>query len=143
MHQTESQDYRTYKKLEDPQNVKQVQQLLGLCNYHRQFIYKFSDIAAPLSSLTPKDKKFVWSGECEESFLFLKTALSNAPVLAYPSSTETFILDTDASDDVIGAVLSQIKEGKEKVIAFASKKLDKHQRRYNVTRRELLAVVTL
>lgn len=94
------------------------------------------------TSLTQKDKKFVLSRECEESFLFLKTALSNAPVLDYPSSTETFILDTDASDDGIGAVLTQIKEGKEKVIAFASKKLDKHQRRYNVTRRELLAVVT-
>lgn len=122
--------------------MKQVQQFLGLCKYYRQFIHKLSDIAVPLSTLTQKDKKFVWSGECEESFLFLKRALSNTPVLAYPSSTETFILDTDASDDGIRAVLSQMKEGKEKVIAFASKKLDKHQRRYSVTRRELHAVVT-
>lgn len=126
MHQTEYLDYRIYKKKwKIPQNVKQVQQFLELCNYYRQFIHKFSNNAAPLSGLTQKDKKFFWSRECEESFLFLKTAVSNAPVLAYSSSTETFILDTDALDDGIRAVLSQIKEGKE-VIAFASKKLDKH-----------------
>lgn len=74
------------KNWKAPQNVKQVQQLFGLCNYYRQFIHKFSKTATPLSSLTKKDKKFVWSGECKESFLFLKTALSNAPVRAYPSS---------------------------------------------------------
>ncbi|CAG2254324.1 unnamed protein product [Mytilus edulis] len=53
-----------------------------------------------------------------------------------------FILDTDASNIGIGAVLSQIQENKEKVISYASKKLDRVQQRYSVTRRELLAVVT-
>lgn len=52
---------KSIKKWKTPQNVKQVQQFLGLCNYYSQFIHKFSDISAPLSSLTQKDKKFVWS----------------------------------------------------------------------------------
>lgn len=80
------------KNWKAPQNVKQVQQFFGLCNYYRQFIHKFSKTTTPLSSLTKQDKKFVWSGECKESFLFLKTALSNAPVRAYPSSLKPLFL---------------------------------------------------
>jgi hypothetical protein len=125
-----------------PRNVKEVRSYLGLCNYYRQFIHRFSDIAAPLTRLTKKDAEFLWTIQCQEAYETLKKALCTAPVLAYPMPTGQYILDTDASNVGIGAVLSQIQEGKEKVIAYASKKLDKPQQRYSVTRRELLAVVT-
>ena len=72
----------------------------------------------------------------------LKETLCSAPILAYPRPNESFILDTDASNVGIGGVLSQIQDGEEKVIAYASKKLDRHQQNYSVTRRELLAMVT-
>ena len=65
----------------------------------------------------------------------------NAPILAYPNLTDTFVIDTDASDTAIGAVLSQIQNGEEKVIGYGSKTLSKEERNYCVTRRELLAVV--
>ena len=125
-----------------PKSAKEFQQFLGLANYYRQHIYKFSDIAAPLNNLTKKEVSFDWSEECQKAFEKLKQTLCEAPTLGYPKPQGRFILDTDASDVGIGATLSQIQEGKEKVIAYASKKLNKQQQRYSVTRRELLAVVT-
>ncbi|CAG2198867.1 Transposon Ty3-I Gag-Pol polyprotein,Transposon Ty3-G Gag-Pol polyprotein,Retrovirus-related Pol polyprotein from transposon 297 [Mytilus edulis] len=125
-----------------PSTAKEIQQFFVLCNYYRQYMYKFSDIAAPLSQLTRKDVPFEWTQPCQESFEKLKIALTTSPILAYPQSDGMFILDTDASNIGIGAVLSQIQENKEKVISYASKKLDRVQQRYSVTRRELLAVVT-
>ncbi len=67
--------------------------------------------------------------------------LCSAPVLAFPDREATFILDTDASDVGIGAVLSQLVDGDERVIAYGSRVLTKQERRYCITRRELLAVV--
>ena len=67
----------------------------------------------------------------------------STPILAYPNFKKPFLLDTDASDSGIGAVLSQVDEaGLEHVIAYGSRSLTKAERRYSVTRRELLAVVT-
>jgi hypothetical protein len=125
-----------------PSSVKDVQKFLGLCNYYRSYVSRFSEVAAPLSSLTKKGVSFKWSEECNNSFLHLKKALCEAPILAYPMSKGQFILDTDASGVGIGAVLSQVQNNKERVISYGSKKLDKQQQRYSVTRRELLAVVT-
>lgn len=125
-----------------PQNVKEVQQFLGLCNYYRQFILGFSEVAFEISQLTKKDVSFIWSEKCQEAFDKLKVALCEAPILAYPVPHCDFILDTDASNVGIGSVLSQVQNGKECVISYGSKKLDKVQQRYSVTRRELLAVVT-
>ena len=125
-----------------PKNVKEIQQFLGLCNYYRRFINQFSDIASPLTHLTKKGVDFVWDDRCLRSFEKLKQALCEAPVLSYPMNDGEFILDCDASDSGIGGVLSQVQHGKEKPVCYASKKLDKQQKRYCVTRRELLAAVT-
>ena len=67
--------------------------------------------------------------------------MTTAPVLAMPTDNDDFILDTDASDFAIGAVLSQKQNSEERVIAFASRSLDKREKNYCVTRKELLAVV--
>ena len=72
----------------------------------------------------------------------LKEKLCTAPFLAFPKPGSKYILDTDASDTGIGYVLSQVQEGKEKVIAYASKKLELQQQQYSITRRELFAVIT-
>ena len=63
-------------------------------------------------------------------------------MLAYPKVGSPFILDTDASDAAVGAVLSQEQDGKEHVIANLSKTMNSHERAYCITRKELLAVVT-
>ncbi|KAK3743518.1 hypothetical protein QZH41_015906, partial [Actinostola sp. cb2023] len=109
--------------------------------YYRRFIKGFADIARPLHRLTEKGREFVWTSECDVAFNQLKTTLSTAPVLAYPTSKDPFILDTDASNIGLGAVLSQVQDGEEKVIAYYSKSLSKAERNYCVTRKELLAIV--
>ena len=81
----------------------------------------------------------------QESFENLKAALLTAPILAYPKfdSPNPFILDTDWSmeNGAIGACLSQKQEGKERVIAYAAKKLSKSQLNYAPTKGELYAVI--
>ena len=79
--------------------------------------------------------------EQEEAWAELKQKLLQAPILSYPDPKGEFILDTDASAYGMGAVLSQVQGGQEKVIAYGSKSLTKEERRYCVTRKELLAVV--
>ena len=116
---------------------------IGFANYYRRFIKSFAHIAAPLTALTQKAKVFTWTAQCEESFQLLKSKLIEAPILAYPSSDPNarYILDTDASNVGIGGVLSQIQDGVEHVIAYASQTLSRSQRNYCTTYRELLAVV--
>jgi len=79
--------------------------------------------------------------ECQRAFETLKTLLTTAPVLAMPNDVDTFILDTDALQYAIGAVLSQLQEGIERPVAYASRKLSKSEVNYCVTRKKLLAVV--
>ncbi|GBM15017.1 Retrovirus-related Pol polyprotein from transposon 297 [Araneus ventricosus] len=82
-----------------------------------------------------------WPHECEKSFNSLKQALTSSPILTYPRTDKDFILDTDASDEGIGAVLSQNTGNEKRVIAYFSKSLGKPERNYCVTRKELLAIV--
>ncbi|KAK3745260.1 hypothetical protein QZH41_010890 [Actinostola sp. cb2023] len=124
-----------------PSRASEMRSFLGLCSYYRRFIKGFADIARPLHRLTEKGREFVWTSECDIAFNQLKTTLSTAPVLAYPTSKDPFILDTDASNIGLGAVLSQVQDGEEKVIAYYSKSLSKAERNYCVARKELLAIV--
>ena len=124
-----------------PKNVKDVRSFLGLCTYYRRFVPAFADIARPLHKLTEKGKPFTWTKECDSSFHCLKEALASTPVLAYPESEDPFVLDTDASNVGIGAVLSQVHQGHERVIAYYSQALSKPERNYSTTRYELLAIV--
>ena len=126
----------------EPQSVRDVQQFLGLASYYRRFVKDFARIAKPLHRLTEKSCPFHWTDECASAFRELRQRLVSAPVLAFPDFRQPFILDTDASDVGMGAVLSQVLDGQERVIAYASRTLSKPERRYCVTRRELLAVVT-
>ena len=123
----------------EPTSTKEVQQFLGFANYYRRFICEFSQIA---NRLTERNCLFKWTPECQQSFDELKAKLTTAPVLAYPDYSKPFILDTDASDFGIGVVLLQKdNDGHERVVAFASRSLSKAERRYCVTRQELLAVI--
>lgn len=124
-----------------PKNVKDVRSFLGLTSYYRRFIHHYAEKAKPLHQLTEKNKQFIWSEDCQNSFETLKAALIQAPILAYPSQNDHFILDTDASNYGMGAVLSQMQEGCEKVVCYFSKAFSGPQRKYCVTRRELLAIV--
>ena len=126
-----------------PISVQETQQFLGLANYYRRFVKDFASIAKPLHQLTEKKTPFKWTEQCENAFASLKLFLTSAPILALPDWSQQFILNTDASDTGIGAVLSQCQsDGTEHVICYASRILTKSERNYCVTRKELLAMVT-
>ena len=114
---------------------------LGLCSYYRRFVCGFGSVDAPLHCLTENSRAFVWTSEHDVAFQRLKQVLSQAPVLAYPTSEGAFVLDTDASNTGIRAVLSQIQGEEEKVIAYFGCSLTKSERQYCITGKELLALL--
>ena len=138
---TDPKKVEAIKSWPEPSSVKDVRSFLGLCGYYRRYVKDFSKIAKPLHKLTNKGAKFQWTEECQSSFDKLKAHLVSAPILAFPDFSQTFIVDTDASDMAIGAVLSQNQGNSERVIAYASRTLSKSERMYCVTKKELLAVV--
>ncbi|GJZ05549.1 putative reverse transcriptase domain-containing protein [Tanacetum coccineum] len=95
------------------------------------------DPAKPLTKLTEKNKKYEWGTEEDEAFQTLKQKLCSAPILALPEGTENFVVYCDASHKGYGAVLMQ----REKVIAYASRQLKKHEENYTTHDLELGAVV--
>eukprot|EP00731_Ephydatia_muelleri_P033930 Em0042g9a len=120
-----------------PQNRKEVQQFLGLANYYRRFVKDFALISKLLQRLTEKNAPFEWTIGCQNAFDELRKRLVSSPVLAYPDYERRFILDTDASDVGIGAVLSQVSDcGSERVIAYASRSLTRPVQRQYLLGRE-------
>nr|GEU55160.1 putative reverse transcriptase domain-containing protein [Tanacetum cinerariifolium] len=120
-----------------PTTPMEVRQFLGLAGYYRRFIEGFSLISKPLSKLTQKNQKYKWGMEKEEAFQTLKQKLCSAPILALPEGTKNLIVYCDASLKGFGAVLMQ----REKVIAYASRQLKKHEENYTTHDLELGAVV--
>ena len=100
-------------------------------------------MATPLVSLTGKDVPFVWDSGCSTAFGALRAALIDAPILAFPTETGLYVLDTDASNFGLGGVLSQIQNDQERVVAYCSGALRPSQRRYCTTKRKMLAAVAM
>ena len=136
-----------------PQNLKQLQSFLGFVGYYRRFIKDFSKISRPLYDLfkgSGGGKKkgkikqqlipFHWSEVHQGAFDKLVSMCCEAPVLAYADYSKPFLVHTDASLDGLGAVLYQEQEGKERVIAYASRGLTPSERNYPVHKLEFLAL---
>ena len=124
-----------------PQNLEEMRRFLGLAGYYRDHIPGFADIVHPLNELTKKDVCYNWSILCTEAFEKVKALLLSSPVLAFPDFQHEFILTTDASDTGLGAILSQLVDGKEKPIQYASRSLSKSEVNYCTSEKECLAVV--
>jgi hypothetical protein len=118
-----------------------IQSFLGLCNFYRQFIHHFSDVAHPLNELTG-NTPFNWTSECQNAFDDLKTCIMTALILTIPNNKDKFQLETDASDYAMGAVLSQCQEGKWKPIGFMWKSMNDGEQKYDIYNQELLAIIT-
>lgn len=125
-----------------PGSRKDLQRFLGFANFYRRFIRNYSSIAAPLTALTSSSVKFLWSDSAERAFQQLKSRFTSAPVLITPDPSRQFIVEVDASDVGVGAVLSQRSPTDNKVhpCAFYSHRLSPSERNYDVGDRELLAV---
>jgi hypothetical protein len=120
-----------------PKNIKQVRSFLGLASYCRRFVENFSKIAKPITDLLKKDKKFLWTPKCEESFKVLKEKLTSAPVLIPPDTSKPFQIFCDASLQGLGAILMQECQ----VVAYTSRQLRTHELNYPTHDLELAAIV--
>jgi len=122
-----------------PKTVKDIRAFLGLAGYYRRHVRNFAELAKPLTNLTKKNVPFEWTNEHWNAFDELKKSLSTEPLLIYPDFTQPFIVACDASTKAIGAVLSQIREGEERPVAYCSRQLNAAESKYSVTELELLA----
>ena len=120
-----------------PTNVSEVRSFLGLAGYYRKFVEGFSKIAASLTKLTRKDVKYDWVDAFQKSFDELKGRLTSTPVLALPNGRDGFVVYSDAFRQGLGCVLMQ----NDRVIAYASRQLKKHEENYPTHDLELAAVV--
>ena len=120
-----------------PETVADVRSFLGLCSYYRRNIKNFATIAGPLhdvivqvgASISKKKVSVLeeWNSRCQSASENLKEKLGSAPVLSFPDFTLPFIVEIDASIEGLGAVLSQKQESRT-LIAYASRRLEKHER---------------
>ncbi len=124
-----------------PSSIKALQSFLGFGNFYRRFIASYSSLARPLFDLLKKNAVFEWNNECKQAFAFLKKAFSSAPVLAYYQNGFQCVLETDASDFAIAAVLSQFDKNKQlHPVAFYSRTMLEAERNYEIYDKELLAI---
>ena len=119
-----------------PKTVTDVRAFLGLTGYYRRFVKDYGCIAKPLTQLL-KHKQFQWSPAAQVAFEQLKQAMVSAPVLALPDFKEIFVVEIDASDIGIGAVLMQ----KDRPIAFLSKALGDSHKTKSIYEKEFLALI--
>ncbi|CAN6225874.1 unnamed protein product [Urochloa humidicola] len=131
------------KKVQDvlnwksPTSVKELRSFLGLAGYYRRFVKHFGEIAKPLTDLLKKGQLFTWTSATEQSFQALKEALTSAPVLSLPDFNKPFVVETDASEKGIGAVLQQ--DGHP--IAYISRALGPKNQGLSTYEKESLAIL--
>ncbi|KAK7160691.1 hypothetical protein R3I93_008376 [Phoxinus phoxinus] len=125
-----------------PATVKEVQCFIGFSNFYRKFIKNFSSVVAPLTALTKGGgTKIHWGPEAAGAFEELKHRFTSSPILVIPDPERPFVVEVDASEVGVGAILSQRGEdGKLHPCAFMCRGLSEAEYNYHVGDRELLAV---
>ncbi len=125
-----------------PKAKKEVRQFLGLAGYYRRFIPDYSELTSPLTDLTKKEvpDTVPWTEQCQQAFTQVKAALCGGPLLHSPDFSLPFLLQTDASDRGLGAVLTQEIGGEERPVLYISRKLSKRETMYSTIEKECLAI---
>ena len=141
-----------------PETLKQLRSFLGFASYYRRYVPNFTAVASPLNALVttccrdikgkPRSSASYrlgsqWTENCEVAFSNIKRVLTTAPVLGFADYQQPFIVETDASDLGLGAVFSQVQDGRTRIIAYASRglsKAEKNQSNYSSKKLELLAL---
>ena len=124
-----------------PTNARSVKSFLGLAGYYRRFVKGFSSLAAPLHDLTKLGTPFVWGAREKNAFTTIKTALLREAILPFPDFDKPFVVDCDASEIGMGAVLSQVIEGNERPLVMESRLLTAAERKWHIREKEALAII--
>ena len=124
-----------------PRNTTEVRAFLGFAGYYRKFIRDFADTATPLFDLLKNDTAFLWGEAQEQSIRKLTLALTKAAVLRHPRFDLPWIVDVEASDQRLGACLSQVVDGLERPVAFASRRLQPAEIKWHIREKEALGIV--
>ena len=133
---------KAISNLPPPRTIKQVKSFLGMTGFYRHCIPNYARTADPLTKLTKKNRRFVWTPEHQKAFQTLKDLLKSNYVMAHPDPNLPYKLFTDASDSCVGAILVQQKaEGVERVIQYVSHQLTSTQQRWATIEKEAYAVV--
>jgi hypothetical protein len=130
------------RDMAEPKNKQELRSFLGLTGFYRRFVKSYSLIAAPLTDLLKEAAPFDWSTACAKAAHTLRNSISKDATLSYPKfDGRPFYLDTDASLDGMGAVLSQKDDNNIlRPIGYVSKKFNEAQKGYDATKREALAL---
>jgi len=121
--------------------VKDVQSFLGFTNFYRRFINNYAGVSAPLTRLTRKNEPWSWTTDCQAAFDDLKRAFTTAPILGHWDPESPIILETDASDRALAAILSTRTDGEIYPIAFMSRAFSTAELNYDMHDKELLAII--
>jgi len=126
-----------------PASLVETQAFLGFANFYQRFIKDYSRIARPITELTKATTKdWRWTPEAEQIFTELKNRFTSTPILAHFDPQRPVIVETDASDFTLGAVLSQRDdENRVHPVAFHSRKFASTEINYEIHDKELLAIV--
>ena len=129
------------REISPPQNATEVRSFLGLTGYYRRYVKIFAAIAGTLHALTRKDVVFHWSSDCQDAFDSLKTLLTTSPITAFPDFSLPFRLYTDASTAGLDAILTQVREGKQRIICCTFRSLNEAEKTYPATKLECLTII--
>jgi hypothetical protein len=126
-----------------PESVHDIRVFLGLANFYRRFIQDFSRVAAPITHLLKKGRKFHWGTAAQTAFDRLRHAFTTAPILRHFNPELPTVVEADASDYALGAVISQRnpEDGTLHPITFHSRKFNLAEQNYEIYDKEMLAIV--
>jgi len=132
---------KTIQEWPELKKVKNIQSFLGFANFYRRFIFNYSDIVIPLTRLTRKNTPWNFDDDCRIAFNTLKQAFTSAPILTHWVPDAQLVVETDASDYALAAILSiMTKDNEIHPIAFHSRTFSALELNYDVHHKELLAI---
>jgi len=132
---------KTIQEWPEPKKIKDIQSFLGFTNFYRCFIFNYSDIVILLTRLTRKNTLWNFDNDCKIAFNTLKQAFISAPILTYWVLDAQLVMETDASDYALAAILSiMTKDNEIHPVAFHSRTFSAPELNYDIHDKELLAI---